>query len=346
MRYRVDAWNSDLDRLERAFESAATTQAVGENAFSSSLAGSAYSTADRSSVETTDSPFAGMIAFVRWPELGETHMLCLPVADAADALAEGRALFQAGHIAEAILAFEEAVRREPQNARAWLSLGQAHAENESEDRAIAALRRCVECDPQCADAWIQLAVSYTNENMIDEAWSSLAKRFSCTQEYAHVIPPGLETRAGIVDALLEAAAASPDVVDANIQEALGIALTLEQEGQKAADCFRAAVSVKPDDPYLWNRLGATLSNTGYSADAVDAYRRALTLRPGFIRARHNVAVACLNLHAYREAAEHCLSALELQVPVAEASASRSVVSESLWTALRLALGFLSRPVSE
>lgn len=53
------------------------------------------------------------------------------------------------------------------------------------------------------------------------------------------------------------------------------------------------------DARLWNRLGATLANGSKSEEAVEAYHMALNLAPGFIRARYNVGITCINLRAYR-----------------------------------------------
>ena len=71
---------------------------------------------------------------------------------------------------------------------------------------------------------------------------------------------------------------------------------------------------------LWNRLGATLgtqilpnnllfnlkyslyvnlANGGRSEEAIESYYKALELSPGFIRARYNLAVSCINLGAHR-----------------------------------------------
>lgn len=50
---------------------------------------------------------------------------------------------------------------------------------------------------------------------------------------------------------------------------------------------------------MWNRLGATLANGSRSEEAVDAYRSALQLSPGFIRARYNLGITCVHLGAHR-----------------------------------------------
>lgn len=77
------------------------------------------------------------------------------------------------------------------------------------------------------------------------------------------------------------------------------------------DCFQAALQVT-NDALLWNRLGATLANGGRSEEAVDAYRHALNLSPGFIRCRYNLGISCINLNAHRQAVDHLLTALNMQ----------------------------------
>lgn len=125
---------------------------------------------------------------------------------------------------------------------------------------------------------------------------------------------------------------------------LGVLLNISGEYSKAADCFMAALQIHPRDALLWNRLGATLANGNKSEEAVSAYRRALEISPGFIRARFNLGISCISLGAHREAVEHFLTVLTLQKggrgPKGETS--RAAMSSSVWNSLRLAINLMKR----
>lgn len=163
----------------------------------------------------------------------------------------------------------------------------------------------------------------------------------------------------VIDLFLAAAQAGPahrapgqssdlGIVDPDVQVGLGILFYSNSEYEKAKDCFEAALSIRPNvrhscpptaprsatttglltrnrdgqDFALWNRLGATLANSGHPEDAIQAYRKALDLRPTFTRAIYNLGVSCLNIGCYHEAAEHLLAALQGQMTREEMAQNR------------------------
>jgi len=117
---------------------------------------------------------------------------------------------------------------------------------------------------------------------------------------------------------IQAAQLSPEgtAMDPDVQVGLGVLFYGAEEYDKAVDCFSAALtSTAPGssshEHLLWNRLGATLANSGRSEEAINAYERALTTNPNFVRARYNLGVSCINIGCFEQAAEHLLGALAM-----------------------------------
>ena len=73
-------------------------------------------------------------------------------------------LFQAGEIAEAVLAFQSNIAKHPEDcSESWRMLGSCHQEQDEDRRAITCLEKAVEQDPYNLDALLSLGVSYVNE---------------------------------------------------------------------------------------------------------------------------------------------------------------------------------------
>ena len=58
---------------------------------------------------------------------------------------------------------------------------------------------------------------------------------------------------------------------------------------------RSALSTRPKDYALWNKLGATLANSSHSAEAISAYQSALDLKPNYMRAWANMGISQASL---------------------------------------------------
>ncbi|BGP33853.1 Peroxisomal membrane signal receptor PTS1 [Rhodotorula toruloides] len=258
-----------------------------------------------------------------------------PYADGMRLLAEGAPL------SEAALAFEAACRQDEGRAEAWKAAGETWAADEREVKGIRALEKAVACGgPAGVGAWLSLAVAYVNEGQELRALATLEKWLSLA--YPSISLPPLDTTQirspwdasnRVIDLFLAAAQAGPQarapgqsdelgVVDPDVQVGLGVLFYSNSEYDKAKDCFEAALSVRPNDFLLWNRLGATLANSGHPEDAIQAYRKALDLRPTFTRAIYNLGVSCLNIGCYQEAAEHLLAAIQGQMTREEVAASQ------------------------
>lgn len=247
-----------------------------------------------------------------------------------------RIMDEGGNLSLAALAFEAAVQKDPQHIEAWARLGSAQSQNEKEDAALRAYQRVLQLDGNNLDALMGLAVSYTNEGYDSTAYRTLERWLSV--KYPQVISPDnlsnaadmgftdrAELHAKVTDYFIQAAQYAPDGehMDPDVQVGLGVLFYGSEDFDKAVDCFHAALASselgianqRSQLHLLWNRLGATLANSGKSEEAIAAYEKALALRPNFVRARYNLGVSCMNIGCYEQAAGHLLAALDMHKAV-------------------------------
>lgn len=281
-----------------------------------------------------------------------------PFTDHEDPYEEGIKKLESGDLPSAVLLFEAAVQKNPDHLEAWQYLGSSQAKNEQDPAAIAAFKRCLELDPKDLNSLMLLAISYTNESMQAQACDTLIRWLHMNPKYTHLVDLSLLEDTSAVSSILssekhkaaqgmfiEAARMSPKDPDPDVQNGLGVLFNLSGDYDKAIDCFKAALQVRPDDSLLWNRIGATLANNNQSGEAIEAYHRALELYPGFIRSRFNLGISCINLGAVTEAAEHFLSALNMQNAGRgpQGVRSKSAMSSNIWSTLRTVMTLLQRP---
>ncbi|KAL1700971.1 hypothetical protein EV121DRAFT_213092 [Schizophyllum commune] len=274
---------------------------------------------------------------------------------ARSALEEAKALLEHnGSLAEAALLLEAAIQKGDLgqgNYEAWILLGETRNMDEREEagmRALAEGVRIAEETDQSGAGMLSLAISYTNESY-DRGAHAMLVRWLRARFPDHPIPHSTmdalrkhttwDTHQRILDVFLALARAqhAAGVMDPDVQIALGVLSYSNSDYDRAKDCFESALSARPRDYLLWNRLGSSLSNGNKPEEALGAYREALQMRPTYTRAIYNVGVACLNIGAHKEAAEHFLSVVAMQ------DSGAAEKNEQVWFSLRRALFAMDRP---
>merc|ERR1719487_816317 len=240
-----------------------------------------------------------------------------PYLDSDDPLAEAQRLLREGRDREALLALEAEVQRNPESSEGWRQLGQLYAELDQDVEAIQCLRRGHEVDPYNLDSLLALGVSCTNE--LDQLPALRYLRMWIENHEEHqVLVEGLEPpadyeyeawRQQVTQLFNRAAEASP--LEADVYTALGVMENINRNYDKAIRALAMACRLRPNDHTMWNKLGATLANSGKSEQAVIAYHQGLQLKPNYARSWSNLAIAHANLQQHADAARFYLSSLVL-----------------------------------
>ncbi|KAF3911613.1 hypothetical protein AA313_de0200868 [Arthrobotrys entomopaga] len=255
-----------------------------------------------------------------------------PYMEVANPFEEGVRLMDShGNLSLAALAFEAAVQKDPSHVEAWDRLGAAQAQNEKETPAIRALEQALKLDPNNMSALMGLAISYTNEGYDTTAYNTLERWLNV--RYPDITSPPVDNpldrlaiHSRVTDLFIQAAVSAPEgaAFDSEVQVGLGVLFYGAEEYDKAVDCFSSALEsdfdARDKNHLLWNRLGATLANSGRSEEAIEAYEKALIINPNFVRARYNLGVSCINIGCYEEAAQHLLGALAMHKVITDQDA--------------------------
>uniref|UniRef100_A0A0K0EY04 GH08708p (inferred by orthology to a D. melanogaster protein) n=1 Tax=Strongyloides venezuelensis TaxID=75913 RepID=A0A0K0EY04_STRVS len=261
-----------------------------------------------------------------------------PFLEDKNPLETAKTLMMNGNISDAILYYEAAVQRTPEDSNVWCSLALCHAENENDGNAIKAFEKSLNLNPSNKEALLGYSVSLSNEFRENEAVENL-ERWLQVHTNQNVAPFTNEphykssflnrNKFDIVEKnFLDYVRRNNGPVDVELQNALGILYNIGNNYSRAIDSLKLALSNKPDDPRLWNRLGATLANDDKTTEAISAYRNALNLFPTYVRARYNLGISCMHLNSYEQAIEHLVSALQLQ---------KNQQSSPIWSTLRTAV---------
>eukprot|EP01091_Cochliopodium_minus_P014757 TRINITY_DN5064_c0_g1_i1.p1 TRINITY_DN5064_c0_g1~~TRINITY_DN5064_c0_g1_i1.p1 ORF type:complete len:411 (-),score=110.46 TRINITY_DN5064_c0_g1_i1:20-1252(-) len=240
-----------------------------------------------------------------------------PFRGVVDALEKGIALYGAGKLEEAVLAFESIVEQDPTNSEVWRLIGTCYAENDEDQKAILALFNSIKADGGNLQALLQLGVSHTNEFSRERAYEYLEMWLEKHPKYSHVLqttmlPNDLPTYKRLE--LLFVAALKIDENDVDLHSVLGVIYNVAKQFDKAEEAFNYAVKLNPNDFSLWNKLGATMANNPReegSKEAVFAYRNALKIKPNYVRSWTNMGIAYSNQSAHKLSCKYYLKAISL-----------------------------------
>jgi tetratricopeptide (TPR) repeat protein len=199
----------------------------------------------------------------------------------------------------AIQLFEKSVTLDPNYARAYAGLSQAHLYKHDRTmdpawitKAAEAARRAVELNPELLEA----------QTALGNALLALGEPETALRQFEAALalsPRSEEAYAGLAKSYAESANAAPT----------------EQEKQKkrkeAEAAYYKAISLRPNDWVAYKRLGLFYYETGRLEDAIKQYQIVTDLAPDNAHAYNNLGVFCVLLGRRAESRAHFEKALEL-----------------------------------
>ena len=207
----------------------------------------------------------------------------------------GNVLLSQGRVEEAIEHFTEVLRREPDNLMAHNNMGNALADQGRVNEATGHYYEALRTDPGNLRTLVNLGLVLADQGRCVDAIERFSEALRIDPDFAEA-HNGLGVvliHTGKVDEAIshfrEALCINPDFREArdNLKKALDIHARIINDSIKN---LQGAIEINPRDPVLHYEMGSIYKKGGMFDKAVEQYRKALDVQPGFIPALQGLAL--------------------------------------------------------
>ncbi len=240
-------------------------------------------------------------------------------------LGKGDKFLKEAKYKEAILCFEEVLKKDPKNKWGWINKGLALAELKKPEDAMLCFEKATEMHPKSAQVWLRKGVALICLNNFEDSIVALDKAIELRPKFANAwnykgmaladmerneealiaIDRAIEldhknifalsnkgyilTQLGKYDEAVQAfdEAIKLDPQDAFSWHAKGDALDEQGKHDDAIQAYDRAIELDSKNPYTWNNKGDTLAKQGKHDEALQALEKAIELDPNFAAAWSN-----------------------------------------------------------
>jgi tetratricopeptide (TPR) repeat protein len=208
-----------------------------------------------------------------------------------DYLHQGNQLLQQGYYADAVLAYNQAISLNPNQAEAWYNRGNALGCLQKYSEALAAYERAIALQPERADFWAnrghilvrlqqhsEAIASYDKAIALQpgnpEYWQHKGSLFARLQKYSEALT-----------AYDQASLLAPEKYE--VWHLKGNLLAKLQQTEQAAIAYKQAVNIDPKKYESWYNLGNALGQLQRYVESVNAYNQAIQLKNDDYKVWHN-----------------------------------------------------------
>lgn len=233
-----------------------------------------------------------------------------PARSAADFVSDGALNLKRGQCSYAQYYFQEALKLEPDNTEAMLGKGKALICQRAFELGIEEFKKVLERDPESVAARVQLARAYQEQFVSD------ASRFTDRLDEALSVLQGAERLA-------------PN--DPEVYNTKGVVLFLKGDMEGARTALERAVSqmdsselTAEDQAAIQINLGKTYRELGMLDQALQAFKRAVSLNPSSASAHNNVGDIYYRLGDCEQAIYELSQATSLNPNLLDAAANLAI----------------------
>ncbi len=238
----------------------------------------------------------------------------------------GNQLWRSFRYDEAVKAFDEALKINPNFSPALYARGLVLDRQNKDEEALASFEKATESEPRFYEAWRERGRILSSLKRYPEALESIDKAidFNDKDFFLYMLRGnllrGLKRNSEARDAYSQAIKLNPYPFGYYIR---GNTLLDLGDKQGAIDDFNKAIELKPDFAEVYNSLGNAHSALGNQQRAIDDYTKAIELQPDFALAYIRRGFIRKELGNQQEAIADFTKAIELQPNSAEAYMVRS-----------------------
>jgi tetratricopeptide (TPR) repeat protein len=260
-----------------------------------------------------------------------------PKMDAAR-LALAHSLLSSQQYSQALTVLQEYIAHDSGSAPAWYLLGVVNQALGQVNAALEAFRKTTILDPRDSQARYELGVLLARAGKDREALSQLqtAERLSPRNPQVHRELATLLARTGNSEAARKERTKVAALESGTEREAATAKLTEEANrslsagnAQAAAETYRKALQLHPDDPKLHYNLSLALDQLGDLAAERKELEKAVALEPNLAAAQNQLGLLALGKGAFDEAEQRFKKALAIDPKFAEAAGNLAVAYSQL-----------------
>ena len=211
--------------------------------------------------------------------------------------------------------WEDVVKKSPQKAKGYNTLGNAYYDKGQIDKAISYYHSALKVQPHHPKVYYNLANAYYGKGMVNDAIRHYEAAIRLNPAYADA-----HNNLGIAYASKEltdmaikhyeaALKLKPD--NAETYYNLGVIYYRKGLTDRALGQLQTALRLQPDYAEAYNNLGAIYGSRGQTDLAIEYYKAVLELKPGYAETHYNLGVAYTEKGLHGRASEHFQTAIRL-----------------------------------